>query len=179
MGEKFYALMQQKKEHELTAVLNCNERSGLFGLSLTREEAYELTCRRDESLKKYGRVEFGKGILDKLIDTFCDSQYIDQYHYLDMLTELQDIFYLFKNESADKLSDDELLTFMKEQFETVCAGDTEYLEHTCLSRFASAIRAGYTGYGKSEGKQEYDQFSEEQRWDKDLYLSVLKDLCWS
>ncbi len=178
MGGKFYELKEQKQKHELKAVLDCNERSGQYGLSLSREEACQLACSRDESLKKHQRVEFGKGILDKLIDTFCDSRYIDQYHYLDMLTELQDIFYRFKNESADKLSDDELLTFMKEQFETVCAGDLEYLEHTCLSRFASAVRAGYRGYEKSGGRKEYEQLSEEQRWDKDLYLDTLKELCW-
>lgn len=178
MGGKFYELKQQKQEYELKEILDCNKQSSQYGLSLTKEEAYQLACSRNESLKKYQRVEFGKGILDKLIDTFCDSQYIDQYHYLDMLTELQDIFYLFKNECADKLTDDELLTFMKEQFETVCAGDLEYLEQTCLGRFAAAVRAGYTGYTKSGGSKEYEQFSEEQRWDKELYMETLKELCW-
>ena len=50
------------------------------------------------------------------------------------MEELQDIFYSFKNEAMDLLTDDELLTFMKEQFEEICMGDTEYLESTCLSK---------------------------------------------
>jgi hypothetical protein len=53
------------------------------------------------------------------------------------------------------------------------------LEGTCLERFATAIRAGYEGYQKSGGHNEYEKFDEEPRWDKDLYLEVLKDLCWS
>lgn len=99
-------------------------------------------------------------------------------NYADTLKELQDIFYLFKNESKDKLTDDELFTFMREQFDDVCAGDTTYLADTCLERFAQAIRAGYTGYIETQGYNEYEQFSEEQRWDRELYMQVLKELFW-
>ena len=58
----------------------------------------------------------------------------------------------------DEITDDELLHFMKEQFDNVCFGDLEYLEGTCLSIFAQAIRAGYRGFQKTEGRQEYEQF---------------------
>lgn len=50
------------------------------------------------------------------------------------MEKLQDIFYCFKNEAEDQLTDDELLSFMREQFEEICMGDTEYLESTCLPR---------------------------------------------
>lgn len=171
-------MIQKKQKQELEVLLTCNDQSARYGMALTAEEAGELMHCRDESLRKYQRIEFGKGVLDKLIFAFCDSQYLDQYNYLDMLKKLQDIFYQFKNESQDCLTDDELLAFMKEQFEGVCAGDTEYLEQTCLSRFAKAIRAGYKGYEKNGTKQEYEKFSEEQRWDSGLYMEVLKDLFW-
>ena len=133
---------------------------------------------RNASLKKYRRVEFGEGILDKLIFTFCDSQYINQENYREVMEELQDIFYSFKNEAMDLLTDDELLTFMKEQFEEICMGDTEYLESTCLPRFACAIRFGDRGYVKSGGKGEYEKLSEEQRWDGELFMDVIKELFW-
>ena len=35
----------------------------------------------------------------------------------------------------DEITDAELLEFMKEQFETVCFGDLDYLEGTCLDIF--------------------------------------------
>ena len=38
-------------------------------MSLTEEDAHELVLCRNASLKKYRRVEFGEGILDKLIFT--------------------------------------------------------------------------------------------------------------
>ena len=97
---------------------------------------------------------------------------------INTIIRLQEIFYLYKNEMNDEITDDELLHFMKEQFDNVCFGDLEYLEGTCLSIFAQAIRAGYRGFQKTEGRQEYEQFDEVQRWDYELYLETLKNLCW-
>ena len=59
-----------------------------------------------------------------------------------MPARLQEIFYTFKNETLDEITDDELLEFMREQYEEKCCGDTEYLEGTFLSDFAQAIRSG-------------------------------------
>ena len=42
---------------------------------------------------------------------------------------------MYKNEMQDEISDEELLHFMKEQFETVCFGDLDYLTGTCLPFF--------------------------------------------
>jgi hypothetical protein len=180
MEDKMFELMLLKKqENELVALLSCNEKTKEFGLVLTNEEARELVLSRNESLKNYQRIEFSSGILENLIFSFCDSSYINQNNYAETLMELQDIFYMFKNESDDKLTDDELITFMKEQFDSVCSGDTNYLADTCLERFAQAIRAGYTGYIGSDGHNEYEKFSLEQRWDKDLYLEVLSELFWN
>ena len=179
MENEFFELMQEeKKQNELATIISVNEKTQHFGLALSRQNAEELMACRNESLKKYQRVEFGKGILDKLIFTFCDSQYIYQDNYLDTLRQLQDIFYEFKNAAEDKITDEELLTFMREQFESVCYGDTEYLENTCLARFAKAIRAGYEGYKGTGGQGEYEKFDEEPRWDSELYLEVLKEQFW-
>ena len=82
---------------------------------------------------------------------FCDSQFIQSGDYADTLARLQEIFYLYKNESMDELTDRELLEIMKENFEQICYGDLEYLETTCLERFAAAVRAGYeTEFQKKE-----------------------------
>lgn len=180
MEENLYELLIREKEtEELRVIEACNEKTGgRFGLSLSKEQARELIAGRNASLKKYRRVEFGKGILDKLIYTFCDSQFIEQAHYAEILEELQDIFYQFKNESMDRVTDDELLEFMREQFETVCFGDLEYLRGTCLERFSRAVRGGYDGFQKSRDRDGYKQFSEEQRWDDKLYMSVLKEMFW-
>ncbi len=90
----------------------------------------------------------------RIIYTFCDSSFLFQGNYADSLIRLQEIFYLYKNEMLDEISDDELLNFMKVQFETVCSGDFDYLESTCLNIFAQAIRAGYKGCQASQGMEE-------------------------
>ena len=102
-------MQQLSEKNEITAVLNTNQYTERFGLVLSEEEAKLLVQERFESLKEQQRVEFGKGILDKLIYAFCDSAYIFQDNYVDAITRLQEIFYLYKNESMDELTDDELI----------------------------------------------------------------------
>ena len=160
------------------AVLACNEESEHFGLTLSGEDALAVMESRNESLKKHQRVEIGPCVTKKIIHLFCDSQYIWQDNYVKTLKRLQDIFYEFRNAALDLMTDDEILTFMREQFETVCAGDPDYLEETCLEVFTAAVRAGYDGYKASGGRGEYARFDEVPRWDKDLYLQALRELCW-
>lgn len=145
-------------------------------LVLTEQEAELLVSERIQTLRAERRVEFGPGILPRVIEEFCDSDFIDQNNYVDTLIRLQEIFYLYKNEMHDEISDEELLHFMKEQFEEVCFGDLGYLEGTCLRIFAEAVRAGYRGYQSSEGYGEYGAFDEVKRWDRELYLEALHDL---
>ena len=133
-------LQQLSEKNEITAVLNTNQYTERFGLVLSEEEAKLLVQERFESLKEQQRVEFGKGILDKLIYAFCDSAYIFQDNYVDAITRLQEIFYLYKNESMDELTDDELIDYMKDAFENECQGSLDYLEDTCLELFAREIR---------------------------------------
>lgn len=177
MHENWYELMEKvQRKQELERVMACNEKTTAFGLTLTEEDAGKLmACRRD-SLRAQMRVEFGTGILPEIIETFCDSPYIQQENYAEVIAELQEIFYLYKNESGDNLTDDELLSFMKEQFDGVCSGSVSYLAETCLERFARAIRSGYRDYVEDGGEGEYGKFSEEAHWDRELFLETLLDL---
>ncbi len=166
-------MLAYQRQEMLTKTLETNEKSERFGLTLTRQDAELLLQERG----KQKRVEFGGGILPQLIDTFCDSDFICQSNYVETLVRLQEIFYLYKNEVQDNLTDDELLHLMKEQFEFLCFGDLDYLEGTCLSNFAQAVRAGYRGYLATDGRGEYSRFDEVQRWDYELYRETLKELC--
>ena len=165
-------------QNQLAKVIATNQVTEKFGLVLSEEDAKLLVNEKSESLKEQKRIEYGESILPKIIYEFCDSDYISQRNYVETIGRLQDIFFLYKNEMMDEISDDELLHFMKEQFETVCYGDLEYLESTCLDVFAQAIRAGYQGYYVTEGKSEYGKFDLASRWDHEVYLEVLKELCW-
>lgn len=163
---------------QLSSILNANQYTRKYGLALSRKDAQELMERRKQTLRETRRVEFGEGILPRIIYEFCDSDYISQSDYAKTLARLQEIFFHYKNEMMDEISDDELLHFMKEQFETICEGDLDYLEGTCLSIFSQAVRAGYRGYEKTDGKGIYGQFDEVPRWDRELYQEMLKELFW-
>lgn len=139
MREKNWMEMLLEKNQTQT-LLQTNEVTQQYGLNISDEDAKLLTQERKDSLQEQQRIEFGEGILSQLIVLFCDSPYIEQSNYVETLGRLQDIFYLYKNESLDELTDEELLEYMKEQFDGVCQGSLEYLEETALEDFARNIR---------------------------------------
>ena len=116
----------------LEQVRETNQYTEKYGLTLSPEDTEILLAEKKQILKKERRVEFGESLLPRIIYTFCDSSYISQDEYVDTLVRLQEIFYLYKNEMQDEITDEELLNFMKEQFETVCFGDLQYREGTSL-----------------------------------------------
>ncbi len=146
MEEKENWLFNLSMETQLAKVLETNQYTEKFQLKLTTADAKMLMEERKEELQKQGRVEFGEGIMNKLIYAFCDSAYIYQDNYQDSLLRLQEIFYLYKNESMDECSDDELIDYMKNAFEGICQGDFDYLEDTCLEEFAREIRRRARGF---------------------------------
>ena len=122
-------------------VRECNAYSSRFGLTLNEPEIAELVACRAEALRASGRVEFGSGILPKLIRAFCDSPFLDQDNYASTLAELQELFYHFKSESRDSLSDDELIEMMVKVFHGRAKGAVDFLSGIsvkALSRYAGA-----------------------------------------
>ena len=133
-------LERLNEANQIQKVISMNEKTQAYGLVLTEDDAKFLVEQKQECLKEQQRIEFGETILSKLIFTFCDSAYISQSDYVETISRLQEIFYLYKNESMDILTDDELLSYMKEAFEGECQGSLEYLEETVLEEFARKIR---------------------------------------
>lgn len=163
---------------QLQQLLQTNEQIKAYGLTITPAEAEMLLAERQRTLKDEQRLEWGEMILPKLMQTFAPSCYIMQSNYCESIIRLQEIFFLFKNEMADEMSDDELLNVMQELFETICAGDLDHLAGTCLSIFAQAVRAGYRGYEQNVGKGAFAQFDIVPRWDEELYRETLRELIW-
>lgn len=167
-----------QRQQQLSKVVETNKATAPYGLVLSQKDAELILEERMHALQEQRRVEFGEAIAPKIIYEFCDSDFIDQNNYVGTIIRLQEIFYLYKNETNDELTDDEFLHLMKEQFEQICFGDLDYLEGTCLNLFSQAVRAGYQGYQRSEGHGEYAKFDEVQRWDYELYYDALKELFW-
>lgn len=144
-------------------IIKCNDVTACYGLKLSKEQALELVNTRTDALKCNGRIEFGGGIIDKLIIEFCNSPFISQDNYEAVIHDLIDIFYYFKNESEDEISDDELISLMKKYFDENCKGCIELLENRELEILAHNIRYGIDAYSDIEeySREEYYEYYEE------------------
>ena len=121
-------------------IRSCEVLNRQYGLTLTEADITELVELRGEALRATGRVEFGGGILPKLIRAFCKSPYVDTYNYAATLGDLQDAFYYFKNECQDRFSDDELIDFMEQVFNGRAQGAADLLTAISLEQLCRWAR---------------------------------------
>ena len=143
-------------------ILSCNNETSYYGLSLTPQDAAALMKTREEELRFNGRVEVGSETIIKLIEAFCDSCYITQNDYAETLQQLIEIFYGAKTETEDRISDDELIAFLRNSFETRCGGSLEALYERDVQKLAENLRNGVKDYtnmnpDEEETEEEYDE----------------------
>jgi hypothetical protein len=124
-------------------VIKCNDYTARYGLILTPAQALELVETRSIALNENGRIEFGGGVIDKIIKEFCSSPYISMHNYTQTIHKLLEIFYYYKNETLDLVSDDGLIKYMKTAFDGICQGSLDLLSGRELNRLARCLRFGY------------------------------------
>ena len=142
MDNLYLEIINKRKQIEIVNIKICNEITSKYGLVLSDNQISNILERRKEILKETGRVELREGIIDKLIKEFCDWPYINQENYAETLYELIEIFYEYKNETMDLITDDELINFMKKSFDGICQGDLEYLSGTVMYRMRENLLKG-------------------------------------
>ena len=142
MDNSYLEIVNQRKQIEIANIKKCNEYTSKYGLVLSDNQISNILERRKETLKETGRIELRVGIIDKLIKEFCDSPYINQENYTETLYELIEMFYEYKNETKDLITDDELIEFMKKSFDGICQGDLEYLSGTVMYRMRKKLLKG-------------------------------------
>ena len=135
-------------------IIQCNEITREYGLKLSEKDVKEIIDTRNIALQKSGRIEFNGQIINKIITAFCDSPYISQYNYGETINELVEIFYNYKNETLDYISDDELIEIMKENFDNYCQGSLEILEGRVLYKISENIRYGVKDYTNLKNKKD-------------------------
>ena len=140
--DKFLEIFDKKTEIEIDNIRKCNEKISKYGLHLTEVDINNIIRSRNEALDSTHRLELGSGIVDKMIMEFCDSQYIDETDFADVISELIEIFYFYKNETKDMVTDDELIYFMRQSFENECGGSIEFLKGTSLAKFTAEVLRG-------------------------------------
>jgi hypothetical protein len=127
----------------LVEILQSNQESQKYGLVLTMANARDIIESRNQSIKNLGRVELGIGIINKIITAFCSSPYIDQDEYAYIICELVETFYYMKNETEDRMGDDELISRMQKFFNTSCQGSLDLLRNRELDLMAINLRRSY------------------------------------
>lgn len=121
------------------------------GLALSPQEAEQLALAHARALRDTGRVEFGEGILPRLVRTFAASPYLTQDNCGEVLAQLQALFYEFKN--ATELPDGELLDAMEQLLDGRAAGAPELLEAVSpetLRRLAAGKGEEEDGEGEAD-----------------------------
>ncbi|MDO7785879.1 DUF6323 family protein [Desulforamulus aquiferis] len=145
----------------VTEIEKCNSYTSQFGLTLSHQEAIELVETRSLALQSNGRIEFGGGVTNKIIKEFCHSPYVSKHNYAETLHELIEMFYFYKNETLDLLSDEELIKFMKTNFDGKCQGSLELLAGRELANMARNLRYGYSmDYSDNMAEEEEDNDGE-------------------
>lgn len=76
--------------NQLAAVMETNQYTEQFGLVLSEKDAQMILENRKSALRTQQRIEFGEGIVPKIIREFCDSPYIDQNTYAETIMRLQE-----------------------------------------------------------------------------------------
>lgn len=143
-------------------IIQCNDFTTKYGLSLTEQQAMELVETRNQVLSANGRVEFSGGIIHKIIQEFCDSPYITKGNYVTTIQELIEIFYYYKNETEDLVSDDDLIYFMGNAFNHKCQGSLELLSGRELDKMTTRLRNG-------KNPMDMDEVEDHEEEDEDYY----------
>lgn len=131
-------------------ILETNKLSEKYGLVLDKKGALEILKARNRALRDYGRIELSNEPVRNIVKIFCSSPYLYQHNYADVLSELIDIFYYFKNETGDLISDQQLLSLMKEYYDTSCSGSLELLKNRELMIIVRDIRRSSEYNGEEE-----------------------------
>ena len=127
--------LQITQENE---ILDLNEKSQVYGLTLNKEDVKEIINSRDNTLKNYGRIELDIGITKMIIENLYKSQYTDKDDYVYAINDLHEVFYYLKNETLDQISDIEIIDIIDEVYNN-CSGRIDIVQEKC-EEFAKSYR---------------------------------------
>ena len=131
---KMFELSNLNVNSEKNKLIKCNTFLNEYGLSLSSEDISSIIERRSLALKNNKRIELDGGIIDKVIREFFDSPYISNDNFVETINEIIELFYYYKNETNDLISDDDLLKLMRKHYDDFAKGDLDYLSRNFFRR---------------------------------------------
>ncbi|MGO0881245.1 DUF6323 family protein [Clostridioides difficile] len=111
------SMHQNLKEIERNELLETNKESKYYGLVLSKADVKDIITSRNDTLKGYGRIELDIKVTKQLIENIYTSQFTNMDDYLETINDMQEIFYYLKNETDDKICDDEIIEILDELYE--------------------------------------------------------------
>lgn len=132
-------LLNERKEGQIEKIMKCNNVSNQYGLVLKKSEVLQIIETQEASLKELERVEFGGDIIEQIIYVFCDSQFISKYEYGESINRIVEIFYCYREELDERMSDEEIIDYMKRAFNGPCQGSYDSLEDGLLWSITNAL----------------------------------------
>lgn len=105
---------------------------------LTKENVLELITNKNSLLKEIGRIDLTNSILENIILTFTDSSFIDKNNYMDNFLSLTKIFLYYEKTFSKKLSSEEILKYLKDEFEKN-EGSIELISTISLERLQDKL----------------------------------------
>ncbi len=140
------ALVPPSRENAISIIISTNQLSQKHCVVLTEKDALQIIDARNNALKDTGRIELDLRVINKIIRTFCQSPYINQANYADMICELVEAFYYMKNETREQIDDDDLIYIMRDYFDNRCFGSIDLLTGRELEKLVDEICFGrYNG----------------------------------
>lgn len=128
VDEKFSLdIIKNESQKGICKIIECNEYLKKYGLEITNEDVKTIIEKREIALKKSGRLETNFDVVSVLIREFCDSPYISKENFIETINELMEAFYYYKTETKNKISDEGLIKFMRENYDKTANGDVSYL----------------------------------------------------
>ncbi len=112
-----------EKRYVAKELMLLGDKTAEYGITLSEKDCVDIAECRFESLRENERIEVGLGATQRIIEEFCDSAYVSQINFRETVEGLLECFYMIKTETYDKVSDDEVLEFLKYLFEYEAGGD--------------------------------------------------------
>lgn len=132
-------MLNLKKNIEEKEILELNEITKDKGLYLSEKDVEDLIVNKAIILKENGRVEVRGTTIKNIIESFYDSSFIDKDNYLESIEELTNIFYKYQQEFYGVLSDEEILIYLKEEFDNIVMGSFTLLESDSLEKLKENV----------------------------------------
>ena len=123
------------------------------GLTVSQADAVYLAETRSRALIDNQRIEIGIGAVGRLIKKFRTSSYATAEDFAGLIGYLAELFYFVKTETHDGISDIDLVDFMYDRFEGICAGSTELLSTQCeglITSLAGGLNGDFEGIPKKQ-----------------------------